>query len=131
LLEAKGINEETFVWQDEDTGVICKCRPDKRIIEPPSGLPDGIIIDWKTIDSCSFKNIQNSIGEYYYDMQAAFVLDGIKAVLGHDVGPFVNVFMEKGNRFRVVCGVLDDGSIEEGRRLYKEQLEKIAQCQKD
>lgn len=130
LLNAKGINEETFVWQDPDSGVICKCRPDKRLLEAPPGLPDHIVLDWKSARSCNIKDLRNEIGERYHDMQAAIVLDGIKAVLGHDVGPFVNVFIEKGNKMRVVLGVVDEDSIEIGRRLYKDQLMKIADSQK-
>lgn len=131
LLMAEGINEETFIWKDEETGVICKCRPDKRITKAPLGMPDNIIIDWKTAASCERKDLQNAIGERYYDMQAALITDGVAAVLGHSVGPFVNVFIEKGRDFRVVLGVVDDASIEEGRRLYKEQLRQIAYCQKN
>jgi len=131
LLLAPGLAEETFVWKDKDTGVICKCRPDKRILKAPVGMPDHMILDWKTAASCDYRDLKNDIGERFYDMSAALTLDGIAAVLGHDVGPFVNVFVEKGNRFRVVLGVVDDGSIAEGRRLYKAQLEKIAQCSRD
>lgn len=131
LLLAEGIAEETFIWVDEETGVICKCRPDKRITKAPLGMPDGMIIDWKTAASCERRDLQNAIGERYYDMSAALTLDGIQAVTGVSPGPFVNVFIEKGRDFRVVLGVVDDASIEEGRRLYKEQLRKIAQCNKD
>lgn len=131
LLSAKGIAEETFVWQDPDTGVICKCRPDKRLLEAPAGLPDGMVLDWKTARSCERRDLRNSIAEYRYHVQAAFYLDGIRAVLGHDVGPFVHAFIEKGNRFRVVLGVVGEHSIEEGRKAYKAELAKIAECQKD
>ena len=130
LLTTKGLAEETFVWRDPDTGIICKCRPDKRLLEAPPGLPEHMVIDWKTARACDFKSLRDSIGENRYHVQAAFYLDGIKAVLGHDVGPFVNVFIEKGNRFRVVLGVLTDDAIEEGRRIYKANLVKIAECEK-
>ncbi len=131
LLKAKGIAEETFVWRDPDTGVICKCRPDKRLLEAPAGLSTPhMVLDWKTAKSCDKNDLKWSIHEYNYHVQAAFYLDGIRAVLGHEVGPFVNVFMEKGNRFRVVLGVIDDQGIEKGRQIYKEALGRIAECEK-
>lgn len=130
LLEAKGVVEETFIWKDADTGVICKCRPDKRILEAPNGLPDNMVIDWKTAKSCDVRELTYAIESRRYHVQAAFYLDGIKAVLGHDVGPFVNVFIEKGSQLRVVLGVINDDDIETGRQIYKMELAKIAEAQK-
>lgn len=130
LLNAKGMAEETFVWRDADTGVICKCRPDKRLLEAPPGLPEHLVIDWKTAKSCDPHDLKNAIGENKLHVQAAFYLDGIKAVLGHDVGPFVNVFIEKGSKFRVVLGVLNDEAIKAGRQIYKTNLARIAECEK-
>ena len=129
LLNAKGINEETFIWQDKDTGVWCKCRPDKRVIESANGLPANMVLDWKTTTSCDKRDLEKSIADYNYHIQAAFYLDGISQVLGETVGPFVNVFIEKGGSNVVVLGVLSDASIERGRILYKAALERIASCQ--
>jgi exodeoxyribonuclease VIII len=130
LLQARGKVEETFVWRDPDTGVVCKCRPDKRLLEAPPGLPEHLIIDWKTTRGCDPYELKKSVAEFRYHVQAAFYLDGIRTVLGHDVGPFVNVFIEKGYGFNVVLGVLTDDAIEEGRRIYKANLQRIAECEK-
>lgn len=129
LLVADGVNEETFIWQDRDTGVWCKCRPDKRITRAPQGLPNNMVIDWKTSADCSPHKLQSSIAEYRYHVQAAFYLDGISQVMGHPVGPFVNVFIEKGRSYRVVLGVLEEGAIQVGRDLYKAALARISECE--
>lgn len=131
LLEAEGIAEETFIWQDKESGVICKCRPDKRILKAPSGLPDHMIIDWKTTASTSLYDLSRDMLDYRYHVQAAFYLDGIRECLGHDVGPFVHVFIEKSVRFRTYAIPLPDRAIEKGRKIYKAELAKIAECQKD
>lgn len=130
LLSANGVNEETFVWEDKDSGVFCKVRPDKRVITAPKGLPDNIVVDWKTIDSCDRRNIQKSIFERGYHIQAAMITDGLEQVLGYSIGPFVNVFIEKNRPNRVLCVVIPDSDIELGRRIYKENLTTIAACLK-
>lgn len=130
LLNAKGALEETFIWQDPDTGVWCKCRPDKRVLEAPAGFPEDMLIDWKTVSSCNPRDLEKSIAEYGYHIQAAFCTDGVSRILGRKVGPFVNGFIEKNGQHRVVLGLIRDEDIEAGRRLYKEQLAKIAECTK-
>lgn len=128
LLKTKGLNEETFIWQDKDTGVICRIRPDRRLLEAPKGLPENIVIDWKTIKSCDKREISKSIYDRRYHVQAAFITDGLKAVLGIDA-TFVNVFIEKGPFKRIVCAVMPDHDIDRGRQEYKKNLATIAQCE--
>jgi len=131
LLKAKGIAEETFIWQDKDSGVWCKCRPDKRILQGPSKIFENLIIDWKTVRA--FDSIVDLGWESLkrnYHTKAAFISDGVKSVLGKEPGPFVNVFVEKGGLGRVVCAVIDEQDIENGRRQYKADLAAIAQAEK-
>lgn len=132
LLEAEGKNENTFVWLDEDSGLLCKCRPDKYIANPPAGMPkDGMIIDWKSTQSCDLHSIRKACAEYDYHIQAAFYIDGVSKVLGRSGGEFINCFIEKGNSYRTVLGFIKEEYIQIGREIYKERLMRLSKCQKD
>lgn len=134
FLNYEAANEETFVWKDKHTNQICKCRPDRRMLKVPRGLPPNIVLDWKTCESPSDGNIIRAIAKSCetrrYHVQAAFISDGIEAVLGIKVTHFVNVFVEKSGSHRVVCVVLSDEKIQEGREEYKRNLATIAHAEK-
>jgi hypothetical protein len=127
LLEAPGIAEETFIWQDADTGVWCKCRPDKRLTSGPSDLFINMPIDWKTVKPFDgLRDLSYEAENRNYHTKAAFIYDGIRTVLEKDPGPFCNVFIEKGGFRKVVCALMPDADLERGRQQYKEDLARIA-----
>ena len=126
LLKAEGINEETIYWNDLDSGVLCKCRPDKRVF---NYLGSPITIDWKTIGRFSVSEVQSAIKDYSYHVSAAFTIDGLRAT-GAEPGPYVFVFIEKTDPHRVLCVPARDVDVEIGRHKYKKILKQIAECQK-
>lgn len=135
FLKYKGICEETLIWKDKETGLFLKCRPDRRLLEAPRGLPNNLVVDWKTLSVPQGKTMKRAIEDVIdarrYHVQAAMIIDGIKAVLGLDVGMFVNVFVEKGDSSRVLCTTFRKEKIEEGRRAYRANLQTIAECTKN
>lgn len=62
-----GYMEVSIFWRDEETGLMCKCRPDY--------LTSNYIADYKSISSID--QIKNSIGNYDYYLQQAFYLEGL------------------------------------------------------
>jgi exodeoxyribonuclease VIII len=126
LLEAGGVCEETAFWTDPESGVLCKCRPDKRI---PDFLGKPLIVDWKTLGQFSARSIQDAIEDHNYHVSAAFTIDGLTA-LGIDPGPYVFVFIEKKEPNRVLCVPANEIDVEIGRRKYKRLLMQIAEAQK-
>lgn len=126
LMGALGFCEETIFWTDKDSGVLCKCRPDKRVIDY---LGSPLVVDWKTISMFSKKEIQDAIWEHNYYVSAAFTLDGMKAI-GLDPGPYVFCFVQKKAPNQVLCVVAQEIDIEIGRAKYKAALKQIAECQK-
>lgn len=128
LMDADGIYEETVIWTDTESGVLCKCRPDKRLF---SFLGAPMVVDWKTIrgDKFSKKGISDAIFEHSYHVSAAFTIDGLKAV-GKDVSSYVFVFVQKAAPNNVLCVPAREIDIDIGRRKYKAILKQIAECQK-
>lgn len=84
-----GLVEHTIVWQDEETGIWLKARPD--VI--PVGTDD--VADLKTAADVRDDAIQKAIGDNHLNMQGAVVGMGWRAVFGREMAGFSLVFIEK------------------------------------
>lgn len=115
----EGEPECSYFWNDKDTGVLCKCRPDW-IVTNRSMHP--IIIDIKTAKNSDRRNFQKAIFDRNYHMSAAFYCDGVSQVLGIEMKNFVLVVIEKEPPFEVGLYVIGPRSLELGRSLYKKAL---------
>jgi hypothetical protein len=81
--------ERSIIWQDGETGVWLKVRPD--------AIPstDADFADLKTTTDVSFDAIVRAIGEFGYHVQGALVGMACRAVLGREMESFSLVFVEK------------------------------------
>lgn len=114
-----GEAETSLFWTDDYTGLPCRIRPDwmgKR------GMAD--------IKSCvcasrvAFSRVIANLG---YDVQAAFYVDGMKAVTGKSVR-FHFIAIEKTAPFTTACYVASQEMIEVGRAKYRGALELLRWC---
>jgi hypothetical protein len=119
-LISKAQYEKAIYWQDDDTGILCKCRPDI--------LHGNMICDLKTTNDASEKSFKYSIWKYGYHIQAAMTLDGIYKILGKKIEDFIFIAVEKKAPFVIAVYILDTQSIEKGRDEYKELLVKYKDC---
>lgn len=88
-----GIAEQSLFWTDEATGVWCRGRLDW--IKPAPSGGRLIAADLKTTTAADAESIQKAIARFSYHQQAAWYLDGVRA-LGLAADPaFVLVFVEK------------------------------------
>jgi hypothetical protein len=115
-----GQNEKSIYWHDDETGILCKCRPDV--------LHDNMIVDLKTTSDASEKSFQYSIWKYGYHIQAAMMQDGISKILNKKIEDFIFIAVEKKAPFGIAVYILDNPSIEKGRDEYKELLVKYKEC---
>ena len=116
LLEAEGSVETSYLWTDPDTGVQCKCRPDKEI--------DGskIIVDVKTTPDLS--KFKYSVEDYRYHVQNAFYCDG-KTAAGYETLDMWFIVIQKTidcGRYPVAVVSLPPEVIQYGREIYKRDL---------
>lgn len=77
LLEAAPYRERSFFWRDEETGVWCRCRPD--------AYGDTRLVDLKT--TSDLDKFGMALWSYAYDIQVAFYLRGLNALLEPDEQP--------------------------------------------
>jgi len=113
--------EKSIYWVDEDTGLLCKCRPD---------IWGGLhLADLKTANDASPSAFQRSICQYNYQVQAAMCRDGVRHATGEDINNFVFIVVEKEPPYAVVCYTLDKEWLDDGEFIYKQVLKDIKACQ--
>ncbi len=114
--------EASIVWEDADTGLLCKARLDcwdsaaRRIT------------DLKTTRDAS--RFQKAIQDWRYHRQAAFYIDGIRSLLPGDDVQFCIVAVEKEKPYGCRAAPMSEEAVSVGRREYKEALAKIAEAKR-
>lgn len=116
--------EHSAFWNDPETGVQCRCRPD--LYNPKLK----IIADLKSTRDARPYKFASSVAEYGYHMQESFYRDGWAAAQGGDVDAFIFIAVEGKAPFAHVIYELDDESLTIGRLLARQALNKYAECKK-
>jgi hypothetical protein len=119
-----GKAELSAFWTDPDTGIKCKCRPDFLM---SNGETLTGILDVKSTLDASSSGFSRSIGKFGYDIQAAFYIDGVKAVTGLEL-PFFYLAAEKTAPHAVAMYRASDAMVETGRKKYRAALELLQWC---
>ncbi len=78
ILEGRPLIEATVIWTDEESGLLCKARPDNL------NIAAGIFCDVKTAESANPAKFMQSACEYGYFDQVAHYANGLKAVFGRE-----------------------------------------------
>lgn len=101
-LLAEGISEQTVIWADEETGILCKCRTDRT----PSGNKM-VLVDLKSTGDASEYAFGKSVLNYGYARQAAFYTEGVSKVTGQKFDAFCFIAVESEPPYRTEVYVLD------------------------
>lgn len=119
LIEQIGIAEGSYFWEDEETGLLCKCRPDKHI----ESL--GILVDVKTTPELS--KFHFSVDDYRYYVQDPWYCDGVARFTGRAEMKFLVVQKNiECGRYPVMVVKLPPEAIEYGRAAYRDNLRDYA-----
>lgn len=121
---ANGHAEVSAWWEDPETSVLCKCRPDF-VHECDGGV---VLFDLKTTINASPEEFARSVARYRYAVQAAWYSDGYRLASGVEVLGFVFVCVESDYPFAASALMLDQESFEYGRREYRRNLNAYAAC---
>lgn len=113
----KGDSEVTMFWIDENTNILCKCRPDRINWEWPC------VLDIKSTMDADLDAFQGQITELDYHVSAAFYLEGTQKVTGKTMEDFIYTPVEKVAPFEVTYYIADPASIDTGSMLFKAGLE--------
>lgn len=122
ILFGLGRSELTFVWQDPETNVWCKCRVD-RITDDLD-----ILTDIKSTRDASPSGFARSSAQYNYHRQAAWYLDGVFHATGTRPSVFAFAAYETKAPFASAFYYADLEMLEIGRRENRELLRRYAEC---
>jgi PDDEXK-like domain of unknown function (DUF3799) len=114
-----GQAEISIFWRDEETGVLCKCRPDY--------LREDFIVDYKTTDDGSRDGFQRSSYRYGYHIQDAWYSEGVRSLHGRDL-PFVFLAQEKTRPYSLGLYSLDAKSKRVGAAKCRLGMRLYADC---
>lgn len=125
LLEAEGDVEASIYWTDPDTGLLCRCRPDKRV------TAHRILLDVKTCADVA--RFATSVEEYRYHVQDAFYSEGEARCFGEPPAAFlflvVSTSLDAG-RYPTRLFALTPSEREAGRTAWRKDLDTIAECER-
>lgn len=117
ILTASGINERSFTYTDEASGVPCRVRFDRL-----AGL---VICDIKTTDCLDGDSFAKAIATYRYDLQAAHYLEGLHTLTG-DKYRFVFIAVETSPPHRCRVYQLGEGDLVAASERRAELLSEYA-----
>lgn len=121
LLQA-GYAEQSFFFNELQTGAPCKIRPD--------WLASRFrwVVDVKTTDDASPAAFGRSFYNYRYHVQSALILDGLLAVEGQPWESIAFIAVEKEPPYAVAVYTPSDEDIELGRKDYRANLLTYTDC---
>jgi hypothetical protein len=114
-----GVAEQSFYWEDPETGILCRVRPD--------WLIPGAIVDVKSTIDASPAGFGRAVWNYRYWVAAAFYVDGVKAVTGQEL-PFVFAAWEKTPPYASGFYYAAEDMLAAGRAEYKRLLRVLRDC---
>lgn len=128
LTDPRGKAELSAYWRDEETGLLCRCRPDLWVGD--------VVLDIKTTDDARESAFERSVEKFRYHVQASFYIDGLKKAIEQSGEPlpeglevpkhFVFGVIEKKAPYLTAVYVLDPETMQIGRREYREDLDALA-----
>lgn len=122
LITGPGQVELSMVWEDRDSGVLCKGRWDRHSPE----VAGGAIVDLKTTVSALRRDFERSIFSFNYHAQGGFYLMGAEA-RRIPVRHYCIIATEKTPPYAVGVYRLTEGAIQAGQELIRPLLKLYAQ----
>ncbi|EIG9526301.1 PD-(D/E)XK nuclease-like domain-containing protein [Salmonella enterica] len=122
LLEHEGVSEASHYWIDEETGELCRIRPDKRLVNLP------VILDVKKVGdmACFSRHVE----EFRYHVQDAMYREGVLRTLGEE-HKFAFIAVSESidcGRYPVHVFELDPDDVDTGYRLFRRDLSTWHKC---
>lgn len=114
-----GTTEVSMVWQDKETGLLCKCRHD--------AINDAnqTIGDLKTTADCMW--FHRDVQRYQYHLQMAHYRLGVQTLCGESYEPWL-VPVEKTAPYGNMAAPVDPQALRIGERLRADRMREIAEC---
>lgn len=122
LLEADGHQEASIYWDDEETGELCRIRPDRFLTWQP------VIVDVKKV--ADMARFARHVEEFRYHVQDAMYRDGFYQHF-NEYPQFVFIAVSESidcGRYPVRTFQLHSEDVDAGHQLYRRDLNTYHQC---
>lgn len=125
-----GIPELTLAWQDAETGVWLRARPDFLPNSVINGDEIRVVSDLKFMASshCSPAGFSRALANFGYHQSCAFYADGIKAIYGREPTHWLFIVVEKDEPHSVSLYTLPAADLERGRHQNRKAIARFAEC---
>ena len=120
-LSRPGYSQCSIYWIDPDTGILCKCRPDKLIVDDKA-----ILFDLKT--TVSLERFEWVFRDFLYWLQESHYRAGVRHLLGCEVEEFVFGVIETADPHRYREYRIDDNTLAAANDRRRELLADLAKC---
>lgn len=124
-LFSEGQAETSIFWEDDETGVRCRCRPDW-LRDDPTDPSKIIALDLKTARSAKDDDFRKSIANFRYHVQAAWYSHGVEKMMERPVEAFIFVVVESSEPYNIGVYHLDEDGMSRGMAQAREDLQKFA-----
>lgn len=126
IFEQAGVNEASIYWTDDETGELCRIRPDRMLINHP------YIIDVKKVDGID--RFARHAEEFRYHVQDAMYSEGF--LRGHEKEAEMFLFLAidssiSAGRYAVDVIQLEPDWKRRGHELFRRNLATYHQCKVD
>jgi hypothetical protein len=125
---ARGRPEVSAFWRDDETGVVCRVRPDWVHETDGGGV---VLLDVKTYGDASPQEFRRQAARKGYHRQDAMYRDGYAKASGAPVLAFIFVAVEDKYPFAASAVMLDEESQDAGWQQYRHALSVYADCKKN
>lgn len=122
VLSGEIITQASGFWTDEETGLLCKTRPDIITKRKGGGL---IITDIKTSVDSSPKGFSKQWSNLDYGLQCAMQVDGIQKIMNEEVLYYLYLVVEKTAPYNCSLYSVDFKDIDAHISTYKHLLRKV------
>jgi len=111
--------EKSIFWQDIETGLALKARPD--------AWKGNLVIDLKTTKDASMRKFMYSCIDYGYFLQAAMIRESLRSI-GQELEQYVIVCVENTAPYAHAIYVVDEVAMDWGYNQFRYCLNKLSDC---
>ncbi len=112
--------EQSYFWQDQESGLWLKARPDV--------LHHNMIVDLKTCANAASYAFQRAMVDGGYHIQGAMIREAVRVVEGREINNVINVCIEKVYPYAIGIKIIGEDALRAGHARYKEILMQMKQC---
>jgi exodeoxyribonuclease VIII len=116
ILAMEGRREASYTWDDKDTGIPCKTRPDFHTADRR------FVVDLKSTADASRDAFTKSIANYDYHVQTAWNIDAL------ETETFLTIAVESQRPYAVAVYPASSALIAAGQRRIQTAMDLLAQC---